>query len=49
MGPNQYTLTRVHGTNRFQTSDDRDIPELTRLEDVKPLYNKKDRGDNQSF
>jgi hypothetical protein len=43
MGPNQYILSRIHNSNKFMTFDDREIPELTKLEDVQPLYNGKFR------
>ncbi len=36
VGPNQIILARLHGSSRYSIFDDRDIPELTKLEDVQP-------------
>lgn len=41
IGPNQYILARIHGSKDFKRFDDRDIPELTRLDDVQPIYQEK--------
>jgi hypothetical protein len=37
-GPNQIILARPHGAGRYSRFDDRDIPELTKLDDVEPVY-----------